>query len=160
MAADAVFDAAALARLSAAAEAANVLLDAAEANTLRLVGVEGAEGLVDALVGNPVPTAPISGPSCPVVNFNPYQGPVSEPIIAVDPFGNAIPVNTGEYLSSSPNGDFQQVRDPNGDFTGVRLDRGGHPGQSDPAAQIPHSHVPGITQPDGNPHLPIYSGKP
>jgi RHS repeat-associated protein len=63
IAADVVFDAAATARLSAAAGVANALLDAAEANTLRLVGVEGAEGLVDALVGNPTP-APVSGPVC------------------------------------------------------------------------------------------------
>jgi uncharacterized protein RhaS with RHS repeats len=93
-------------------------------------------------------------------NTNPYPttggGPVSEPVIAVDSKGNAIPVQTGEQITSSPDGKYQQVRDSNGDPTGTRLDAGGHRGQSDPPAQGPHANVPGVTQPNGNPHLPIY----
>ena len=87
-------------------------------------------------------------------NTNPYKGPVDNPVIVVDQYGNAIPVNPGEKVNSSPNGDYQQVNDNNGP-TGVRLDRGGHQNQKDPAAQGPHGHVPGVTTPDGNPHLPI-----
>jgi hypothetical protein len=72
----------------------------------------------------------------------------------VDKYGNAIPVKPGEQAKISPNGDYQQVNDANGP-TGVRLDRGGHPTQKDPMAQGPHGHVPGVTTPDGNPHLQI-----
>ena len=88
-------------------------------------------------------------------NTNPYAGPVDQPVVVVDQNGNAIPVNQGESVSSSKNGDYQQVKDKNGEPTGVRLDRGGHKNQSDPAARDPHGHVPGATTPDGNPHLPI-----
>jgi RHS repeat-associated protein len=90
---------------------------------------------------------------------NPYnegrQG-VTEPVIVVDPQGNAIPVNEGEYITGSPNGDYQQVIGPDGHPTGVRIDRGGHRGQSDPRARGPHAHRPGVIQ-GGNPHLPIRS---
>lgn len=88
-------------------------------------------------------------------NTNPYSGPVDQPVVVVDKNGNAIPVNEGEQVKGSPNGDYQQVLGPDGKPTGVRLDRGGHPNQRDPAAQGPHGHVPGVTTPDGNPHLPI-----
>jgi hypothetical protein len=88
-------------------------------------------------------------------NTNPYNGPVDQPVVVVDKNGNAIPVNEGEQVKGSPNGDYQQVLGPDGKPTGVRLDRGGHPNQRDPAAQGPHGHVPGVTTPDGNPHLPI-----
>jgi hypothetical protein len=88
-------------------------------------------------------------------NTNPYEGPVSSPVTVVDSNGNAIPVSTGEQVSTSPDGDYQQVRDRNGNETGVRLDRGGHRTSSDPVARGPHGHVPGVTQSDGNPHLPI-----
>jgi len=87
-------------------------------------------------------------------NTNPYSGPVNSPVTVVDSNGNAIPVGAGQQITASPNGDYQQVRDANGSPTGVRLDRGGHAGQSDPAAQGPHAHVPGVTN-NGNPHLPI-----
>lgn len=69
--------------------------------------------------------------------------------------GNAIPVGPREQINGSPNVDCQQVLDSKGEPTGVRLDRGGHRNQSDPAARGPHGHVPGVTTPDGNPHLPI-----
>jgi hypothetical protein len=40
--------------------------------------------------------------------------------------------------------------------TGTRID-GGHPAttHSDPRAQVPHAHVPGVKNPDGTPWLPI-----
>jgi RHS repeat-associated protein len=88
-------------------------------------------------------------------NTNPYNGPVDKPVIVVDPHGNAIPVDKGQQITASPNGDYQQVRDSEGKVTGVRLDRGGHPKQNDPLARGPHGHVPGVTTPEGNPHLPI-----
>lgn len=87
-------------------------------------------------------------------NTNPYAGPVDSPVTVVDKNGNAIPVNSGEQVTSSPNGDYQQVRDSGGKPTGVRLDRGGHKNSPDPAARDPHGHVPGVTK-GGNPHLPV-----
>ena len=88
-------------------------------------------------------------------NTNPYEGPVDQPVVVVDSKGNAIPVGKGEKVTSSPNGDYQQVRDREGRATGVRLDRGGHKNSPDPLAQGPHGHVLGVTTPEGNPHLPI-----
>ena len=88
-------------------------------------------------------------------NTNPYKGPVDMPVIVVDPNGNAIPVGKGERIKTSPNGDYQQVDGSDSKPTGVRLDRGGHKNQADPNARGPHAHRPGVTTPDGNPHLPI-----
>jgi RHS repeat-associated protein len=88
-------------------------------------------------------------------NTNPYTGPVTEPVTVVDQKGNAIPVATGQSITASPDGRYQQVRDKQGNQTGDRLDAGGHRGQADPRAQAPHAHRPGVTTPDGNPHLPI-----
>lgn len=89
-------------------------------------------------------------------NTNPYAGPVDKPVIVVDPKGNAIPVNEGEQLTGSPDGRFVQVRDKNGKPTGVRLDGPHKPAtHSDPRAQEPHAHVPGVTNPDGTPWLPV-----
>lgn len=93
-------------------------------------------------------------------NDNPYKGPVDKPVIVVDPHGNAIPVEKGERITSSPNGEYQQVRGADGRPTGLRLDRGGHKNQPDPAARDPHAHVPGVTTPEGNPHLPAKGPKP
>jgi RHS repeat-associated protein len=89
-------------------------------------------------------------------NTNPYSGPVDGPVVVVDANGNAIPVEPGQSVNSSPNGDYQQVLGADGKPTGDRLDRGGHRNQIDPRAQGPHGHRPGVTTPDGNPHLPIY----
>jgi hypothetical protein len=89
-------------------------------------------------------------------NTNPYKGPVDQPVVVVDQYGNAIPVKPGEQVKGSPNGDYQQVLGPDGKPTGDRLDRGGHKQQPDPRAQGPHGHRTGVTTPDGNPHLPIY----
>lgn len=94
-------------------------------------------------------------PSSGGENTNPYGGPVDRPVIAVDSGGNAIPVGQGEQIAASPSGDYQQVTDSAGRPTGTRLDYGGHRGQRDPAAQAPHAHRPGVTQENGNPHLPV-----
>lgn len=97
------------------------------------------------------------GEQCPTEggNGNPYDGPVDIPVIVVDGNGNAIPVGEGESISSSPDGTWQQVRDPAGNPTGTRVD-GGHPNtHDDPRAQGPHAHVPGITNSDGTPWLPL-----
>jgi RHS repeat-associated protein len=91
-------------------------------------------------------------------NTNPYAGAVDVPVVVVDKNGNAIPVPADHKVTSSPNGDYQQVRDRDGRATGARLDRGGHKTQSDTRAQDPHAHQPGQTTEDGNPHLPINSG--
>lgn len=88
-------------------------------------------------------------------NTNPYKGLVDQPVVVVDQNGNAIPVGQGKQVKTSPNGDYQQVIGADGKPTGDRLDRGGHQGQSDPTAQGLHGHRPGVTTPDGNPHLPI-----
>ena len=88
-------------------------------------------------------------------NTNPYAGPVDEPVIVVDQHGNSIPVGEGQKVTTSPNGDYQQVRDSDGRATGVRLDRGGHRNRTDPKARDPHAHVPGVTTSDGNQHLPV-----
>jgi RHS repeat-associated protein len=125
---------------------------------------EGAVGLPFAapLAGAPTETPTMPGevcrppePATPVVNTNPYAGAVDQPVFVVDPYGNIIPVQEGEYIGASPNGNYQQVYGANLRPTGLRLDRGGHPTQWDPAAQVPHGHVPGITI-NGNPHLPVY----
>ncbi|MDV6331328.1 RHS repeat-associated core domain-containing protein, partial [Asticcacaulis sp. 201] len=111
-----------------------------------------------AAVGNFVKnTSGELGTAVPVTptNTNPYKGPIDQPVVVVDKNSNAIPVKTGEQIKGSPNGDYQQVVGPGGP-TGTRMDRGGHKNQSDPAAQQPHGHVDKVTQPDGNPHLPIY----
>jgi RHS repeat-associated protein len=92
-------------------------------------------------------------------NTNPYDGPVEAPVIVVDGDGNTIPVAAGERITSSPNGEFQQVRDADGNATGTRLDKGGHPGQADPKARSPHAHRPGVTDETDNHHLPLNEPK-
>jgi hypothetical protein len=76
--------------------------------------------------------------------------------LIVDSKGNIIPLKPGEMLTRSPNGKWVQVRDANGKPTGTRLD-GGHKSSThtDPRAQDAHAHVPGATNPDGTPWLPI-----
>ena len=76
--------------------------------------------------------------------------------IYVDSKGNAIPTPKGGSISGSPDGKFIQVRDQNGKLTGARID-GGHNSAShpDPRAQTGHAHVPGVTNNDGTPWLPI-----
>lgn len=89
-------------------------------------------------------------------NTNPYDGPVGEPVVVVDPKGNAIPVGQGQWVTGSPDGRWVQVRDKQGNPTGTRLDGGHKPStHPDPRAQEPHAHVPGVTNPDGTPWLPV-----
>ena len=76
--------------------------------------------------------------------------------IIVDSRGNAIPLNEGEYLTGSRNGEWIQVRDENGEVTGMRIDGAHSPRtHNDPRALQPHAHVPGISNEDGTPWLPI-----
>jgi len=88
-------------------------------------------------------------------NNNPYKGPVDEGVVVVDPDGNAIPVEPGQQIGASPDGKWQQVKDKNNVPTGTRKDGGGHPNESDARAQQPHAHVPGVTNDDGTPWLPL-----
>jgi RHS repeat-associated protein len=91
----------------------------------------------------------------PRVRGNPNTAPVYEKIV-VDPKGNAIPLKPGEYITGSPDGRFIQVRDATGQPTGLRIDGPHKPASHpDPRAQVPHAHVPGVTNPDGTPWLPI-----
>ncbi|OFX02232.1 MAG: hypothetical protein A3E78_04070 [Alphaproteobacteria bacterium RIFCSPHIGHO2_12_FULL_63_12] len=76
--------------------------------------------------------------------------------VFVDKAGNALPAPPGGSITGSPDGKFLQVRDSNGNPTGVRKDGGHNPKtHSDPRAQQPHGHQPGVTNSDGTPWLPI-----
>ena len=80
-------------------------------------------------------------------------------VIIVTPGGNAIPVPPGGTLGSSPNGKWTEVKNANG-TPGIRIDDGHTPTgpndpHNDPRAQGPHAHVPGVTNPDGTPWLPV-----
>ena len=76
--------------------------------------------------------------------------------IFVDSKGNGIVTPPGGKITGSPDGRFIQARDANGNPTGVRID-GGHSPKThkDPRALGPHGHVPGVTNADGTPWLPI-----
>ena len=90
--------------------------------------------------------------TCAPENMNPFKGPVNDRVFAVDPHGNPIPIEPGERLTGSPDGRFLQVRDADGNPTGMRIDGPHNPlGHPDPRAQVPHAHVPGVTNPDGTP---------
>lgn len=90
------------------------------------------------------------------VNTNPYAGPVDKPVTVVDSKGNAIPVKTGEQIKDSKDGTYTQVKDANGKATGTRIDGAHKPStHKDSRAQKPHAHVPGATNPDGTPWLPL-----
>lgn len=76
--------------------------------------------------------------------------------IYVDSKGNAIPTPTGGKIEGSPDGRYIQAKGPDGQPTGVRIDGGHKPStHPDPRAQQPHGHVPGVTNDDGTPWLPI-----
>ena len=76
--------------------------------------------------------------------------------IIVDSRGKAIPLNKGEYFTGSKDGRWIQVRDANGNVTGMRIDGAHSPKtHTDPRALQPHAHVPGATNADGTPWLPI-----
>lgn len=75
----------------------------------------------------------------------------------VDSRGNVVPTPPGGYITGSPNGQFIQARDAAGNPTGVRIDGPHNPiTHFDPRAKQPHAHVPGVTNPDGTPWLPIF----
>lgn len=76
--------------------------------------------------------------------------------IYVDSKGNAIPTPHGGKIEGSPDGRFVQAKGADGKPTGVRIDGGHRPStHPDPRAQQPHGHVPGVTNADGTPWLPI-----
>lgn len=103
----------------------------------------------------------IKVPSISWKNTNPFDGPVDGGTIVVDPQGNAIPVQEGNWLTGSRDGKWIQEMKPGvgpkGEPTGKRKDGGGHPPpkHTDARANEPHAHVPGITNPDGTDWLPI-----
>lgn len=77
--------------------------------------------------------------------------------IVVDSKGNAFPLRAGESVTGSKDGTWIQVRDAAGDPTGMRIDGPHSPRtHTDPRALQPHAHVPGITNEDGTPWLPVY----
>lgn len=88
-------------------------------------------------------------------NTNPFDGPIDEDVMIVDDKGNAIHVPQDHQIGGSKDGKCIQVKDSTGNQTGFRKDGKGHPNHSDPSAQAPHGHVPGVTNSDGNPWLPI-----
>ena len=91
----------------------------------------------------------------PKVRGNPNRAPENGTIF-VDSKGNAIITPPGGRITGSPDGKFIQARDANNKMTGVRKDGGHNPANHpDPRAQQPHGHVPGVTNPDGTPWLPI-----
>jgi RHS repeat-associated protein len=99
---------------------------------------------------------PLIQPMASHANTNPFAGPVSAPVTVVDPKGNAVPVKPGQQIQGSKDGRWAQVKDANGRATGTRIDGGHSPARhSDPRALAPHAHVPGVTNADGTPWLPI-----
>ena len=74
--------------------------------------------------------------------------------------GNVIPVKEGNCLARSKDGKWIQEMELNekeGQPTGARKDGGHPPGPKhpDPRGWKPHGHVPGTTNSDGTPWLPI-----
>lgn len=119
-------------------------------------GLGGAEGAKDGAALGALIGATLGVIYSEATNTNPYAGPVSAPVTVVDPKGNAVPVKPGEQIQGSKDGRWAQVKDANGQPTGTRID-GGHPASShsDPRAQVPHAHVPGVKNADGTPWLPV-----
>jgi hypothetical protein len=117
---------------------------------------EAGEAVVEGAENAAKGTAPklISAPSVPEASVNVL--PSSGKTFAVDAKGNVIPLKPGETLTGSPNSKWLQVRDKDGNPTGMRLDGGHNPStHPDPRAQDAHAHVPGATNPDGTPWLPV-----
>lgn len=88
-----------------------------------------------------------------------FDGPVDGEIYVGDAEGNIIPVPAGYQLGGSKDGKCIQQKDKDGKQTGIRKDGKGHPASpihEDPRSQDPHAHVPGVTNSDGTPWLPIY----
>ncbi len=127
-----------------AADAADAAHDAAEA-------VDTAKDLSKAAKGGPNALPPAKArpahPRPPAPEHGTFH---------VDPRGNTLPTPPGGKVTGSPDGRFLQARDAAGNPTGVRVDGPHRPaGHPDPRAQQPHGHVPGVTNPDGTPWLPI-----
>lgn len=96
------------------------------------------------------------GDTCEAPTNNPYDGPIEEPVIVVDPNGNAIPVDRGEQIQTSPDGQWVDVKDSEGRSTGTQI-HGPHKPTThgnQPAGQKSHAHRPG--DPGGNHWLPVY----
>ncbi len=92
-------------------------------------------------------------------NTNPFNGPVDEEVFVGDVEGNIIPVPEGHQSGGSKDGKCVQQKDKDGKATGIGKDGKGHPpspSHTDPRSQKPHGHVPGVTNSDGTPWLPIY----
>ena len=101
----------------------------------------------------------LKAPNISWKNTNPFDGPVDGEVLVGDAEGNIIPVPTGYQLGGSKDGKCIQQKDKDGKATGIRKDGKGHPSSpvhEDPRSQKPHGHVPGVTNPDGTPWLPIY----
>ncbi len=112
----------------------------------------GATGTQAPTGGQKLLPAPKQRPSIPTNG----RSPNAPNRIAIDSRGNAIPLKQGETLTGSPDGRWIQVRDPNGNPTGMRIDGPHRPNtHTDPRALEPHGHIPGRTNPDGTPWLPI-----
>jgi hypothetical protein len=93
---------------------------------------------------------------CGDANNNPYDGPVEDPIIVVDPQGNAIPVGQGEQIQTSPDGQWVDVKNDVGQSTGTQI-HGPHKPTThgdQPDALKPHAHRPG--NPGNNHWLPVH----
>ena len=90
-------------------------------------------------------------------NTNPYDGPVDKPVKVVDENGNVIPVDQGEQIKTSPDGTFVDVKKKDGKTsTGKQIHRGHkETTHKDPRALKPHAHVPGVSNSDGTPWLPL-----
>ncbi|MBL8239731.1 MAG: RHS repeat-associated core domain-containing protein [Bryobacterales bacterium] len=138
-------------------DAANVTMlvsPLVELGAARLSGVAGTTARVEAGTVAAEGSAP-KLLSAPKVRGNPNTADVPAKVM-VDAKGNAIPLKPGESLTGSPDGRFLQVRDAQGKPTGMRLDGPHKPNtHPDPRAQRPHAHVPGVTNPDGTPWLPV-----
>ena len=97
-----------------------------------------------------------NGNPCEAPNNNPYDGPVEDPVIVVDPQGNAIPVDRGEQIQTSRDGQWVDVKDSDGRSTGPQI-HGPHKPTThgnQPDALKPHAHRPG--NPGGNHWLPVH----
>jgi len=91
-------------------------------------------------------------------NMNPFEGAVDGEIYIGDAQGNIIPVPQGHQLEGTKDGKWIQIKDKDKKETGTRKDGGHPPGpkhKDDPRSWEPHAHVPGVTNPDGTPWLPI-----
>ncbi len=125
--------------------------------TICMIHPDLCEGAVDALcedVGNAWGALSDSDEESSDENTNPYKGPVDRPVIVVNGNGVGIPIDEGESIGSSPDGNWQEVKDADGNRTGTRVDAGHPKTHDDPRAQGPHGHRDGVVNPDGTPWLP------